>query len=264
MRCSPSVDWCGYWQRRARYLIIMLGLSRISRIGPHSESSAVFETRAYFIANHREMMFSQASRHNLQAVERVDFHGSLTYQVAIPNRQAKFRELIVFLAEECRDDPMFGATKLNKLMWRADFVQFFRTGLPITGAKYQRLKNGPAPQALLAVKRELINEGAVTEERRDVGGYQQKRLTARRRPDVSVFSESELDLIRSLVKENWGKSATAMSNDSHGLAWKTRTNGELIPYEAEYISDEPVTVRDIERTRQLVAELGLPDGKQAT
>lgn len=189
-----------------------------------------------------------------------DRFGSLTYEVAVPNRQAKFRELMVFLAEECQEDHHFGAIKLNKLMWRADFVQFFRTGVPITGAKYQRLPNGPAPQALLPIKRELIEEGAIGEESRNVGGYTQRRIVARRPADQSVFSDSEIKLIRSIVKENWGKTASAMSAESHGLAWQTRRDGDLIPYEAEYICDSAVTVADIERTRELIAELGRPDG----
>jgi hypothetical protein len=180
--------------------------------------------------------------------------------VAVPNRQAKFRELVILLAEECRDDPGFGATKLNKLMWRADFTQFFRTGVPITGAKYQRLPQGPAPVALLPVKRELISEGAIEEEPHNVGVLVQKRLIARRSADLSAFSQSEIELVRSLVKENWGRSATTMSQDSHGLAWQTCYDGGLIPYEAEYISDDEPTAHDIDRTRELIAELGLPDG----
>jgi len=184
----------------------------------------------------------------------------LTYEVAVPNRQAKFRELLLFITIECNDDPTFGATKLSKLMWRADFTHFFRTGTPITGARYQRLPNGPAPQALVPVRDELIREGALQPEWREFGGYTQKRLVAKRDPDLSIFTNSEIDLLRSLIKENWGKTAKAVSLESHGLAWQTRRDGELIPYEAEYISDESVTQRDIDRTRELVAELGLPDG----
>jgi hypothetical protein len=71
------------------------------------------------------------------------------------------------------------------------------------------------------MKRELIQEGALEEELHDLAGYAQKRLVALRRPDTSVFTNSELEVVRSLVKENLGKTATAMSNDSHGLAWKT-------------------------------------------
>lgn len=241
--------------------MITHSLIRFSRIGSIDESSTIFWTQAKFLGKSTVNDVSSARRgSSVVAMARDRARGDLTFEVAVPNRQTKFRELIILIAEESREDSNFGATKLNKLMWRADFTQFFRTGVPITGAKYQRLPAGPAPQALLPVKRELIDEGALEEELHPVGGYTRRRLIARRRPDLSVFTDSELELVRSLVRENWGKTAKTMSLDSHGLAWNTCQDGDLIPYEAEYISDEPPTPHDIDRTRALVAELGLPDG----
>ena len=40
------------------------------------------------------------------------------------------------------------------------------------------------------------------------------------------------------------------------MAWKIAKDGELIPYEAVFISDDPVTFEDIDLVRQLAAKYG--------
>src|SRR5215467_9574991 len=72
-----------------------------------------------------------------------------------PNDE-KFKELILYIASHSEDDPAFGATKLNKLLFFADFITYLRLGHPITGQEYQRLENGPAPRRMLPAKAELL------------------------------------------------------------------------------------------------------------
>ena len=43
---------------------------------------------------------------------------------------------------------------------------------------------------------------------------------------------------------------------SHGRAWEIAKEGELIPYEAVFISDEPVTFEDVEMVKELAAKYG--------
>ena len=50
-----------------------------------------------------------------------------------PN-DAKLRELILYVAERCENDPDFGALKLNKILFNADFIAYALTGKAITGA----------------------------------------------------------------------------------------------------------------------------------
>jgi|SRR5271169_6899363 len=68
---------------------------------------------------------------------------------------AKFKELMLYAAEKSVEDPAFGATKLNKILFFSDFLCFGLAGHSITGASYQRLKNGPAPVQLPAMAREI-------------------------------------------------------------------------------------------------------------
>lgn len=84
----------------------------------------------------------------------------LTFNVSLERGLQRFRELIVYIASKSIDDPSFGATKLNKILYYSDFKAFERFGVPLTGAPYFRLKNGPAPRIMIPVRDELVAEGS--------------------------------------------------------------------------------------------------------
>jgi hypothetical protein len=56
--------------------------------------------------------------------------------------------MILLIAEWCQADPKFGAIKVNKLLFHADFSAFLTHGEPITGQEYFKLPQGPAPRLL--------------------------------------------------------------------------------------------------------------------
>jgi len=73
----------------------------------------------------------------------------------------KLAELIVFFAEESKDDIQFGSVKLNKLLFLADFWAYGHLGQSITGATYVRQDHGPTPSRTcrLLVRRRSLSPG---------------------------------------------------------------------------------------------------------
>ena len=65
---------------------------------------------------------------------------------------SKFRELVLYIAEQSEGDPRFGAVKLNKILYYSDFEAFRVLGESITGATYRKLSEGPAPLQMLETK----------------------------------------------------------------------------------------------------------------
>ena len=61
----------------------------------------------------------------------------------------RFKELVLYVCEKCVADPRFGATKLNKILYFADFLAYAESGEPITGMEYRENLNGPARRRLL-------------------------------------------------------------------------------------------------------------------
>jgi len=180
-----------------------------------------------------------------------------TERVALPGDNARLKEMIVYVASKCQEDPGFGAVKLNKILFQADFRSYRLRGRPVTGAAYFRLKYGPAPRAMVPVMQELHSDDAVRTQRRIVGGREQRRPIALRPAKLHFFSGEDIAIIDDIISEMWGRSAIDVSAESHGIQWQTRTNSDPIPYEAAYLSDDPVTADDRQRASELIRELGI-------
>ena len=150
----------------------------------------------------------------------------------------KFRELIIYIAEKCAGDPTFGATKLNKALYYSDFYAYRMIGEPITGASYQKLSAGPAPREFLPQQRILEDTRQATVVTQPYFDGVQKRIVPveDKKPDLSIFKESELILVDEVIQFLWGKSATEVSDFSHREpGWVVCNIGEVIPYETAWI-----------------------------
>lgn len=164
----------------------------------------------------------------------------------------KFKEAILYVAQECESDSTFAAVKLNKILYFADFRAHRDLGRPITGVAYQHLREGPAPRPLLPAKRELIDEGRVTEETKPIGSYIQKRVIAKSAADLTLFTPGEIDIIKDVIQELWGKSAkevTDMSHDEWG--WRLTEDGDTIPYRTAWFSPQPLSQEQMDAARLL-------------
>lgn len=164
----------------------------------------------------------------------------------------KFQELILFICQRSDGDPRFGATKLNKHLFFADFLAYRVLGKPITNQPYFRLGNGPAPRHLLPVMEELKGQGAVAQAAHDYFGYKQTRTYALRDPDVSLFSAEEIALVTELLEEFWDNNATQMSAMSHNfIGWEVAADQEDIPYEVALMSRREPTSDERRRALEL-------------
>jgi hypothetical protein len=171
---------------------------------------------------------------------------------------AKFKELVLYIAEKSAEDPMFGATKLNKILFFADFLSFGLAGHSITGATYQRERNGPVPTELKPMEREIekSEDGYFIHKR--YFNLIQKRLIPKRAANRQRFSAEELDLINDVIQNLSGSNATDVSNLSHqrSRAWQIADEGEKIPYTAVFLSTRKASPSDIQRGRELARLYG--------
>ena len=163
-----------------------------------------------------------------------------------PPDDRKFKELILFIAERSEGDRPFGATKLNKLLFLADFCAFLSLGEAITWHRYQRLPQGPAPKALLPILEQMKAAGDIEFSSRDYHGKKQKRVVALREADSSVFSGPEIAIVTDIIEENWGRSATRMSELSHDfIGWQLAKPNEEIPYHVALLNLRKATDQEL-------------------
>lgn len=173
--------------------------------------------------------------------------------------EEKLKELIVYISEKSEDDPSFGDTKLNKILFFSDFLSYGAHGRPITGAVYQKLPYGPAPRRLLPARDALKKEKAV--ETVQKGRALKRTVTVNRRAaNTRLFSQDELDVVDEVIELLRDMNGYAVSELSHRLSagWNLAEIKEDIPYDSIFLSvGEELTPYEIERGQKLAAELGL-------
>lgn len=157
----------------------------------------------------------------------------------------KFQELVLYISDSCQDDPTFGAVKLNKILFYADFYAYRILGEPITGATYQKLPEGPAPRQMLPERRKLIASGRVKLVSQSYFSGVQQRLVPSAEYNREMASEFITDRERMIVDEVIsffkGKTAREVSDYSHReRGWILVDYGEDIPYETAWLSTDPL------------------------
>ena len=154
--------------------------------------------------------------------------------------QEKFAELIIYFSYHSKEDPKFGAVKLNKLLYYADFNAYRLLGHSITGADYQKLNEGPAPRQMLPVRRMMIDSQDIAIEFRPYFNSVQQRIIPSRKPR-KVFLDEELAIINETMAALWDMSGRQVSDLSHSeIGWQVTEVGETIPYETTWLSSDPI------------------------
>jgi putative zinc finger/helix-turn-helix YgiT family protein len=124
-------------------------------------------------------------------------------------------------------------TKLNKLLFYADFKHFKDYTVSVTGARYAHIPFGPAPEKYSLYLATLLENGVIGvkeyEFSEQVIG---EEFISVEEPDLSLFSDSELKIL-STVKEYFkdfnAKRITDFSHDEK--AYKETAPGDIISYE---------------------------------
>jgi putative zinc finger/helix-turn-helix YgiT family protein len=140
---------------------------------------------------------------------------------------AKLFNAILFF---CKGEGEF-RTKLNKLLFYADFKHYKEYSVSITGAHYAHLPHGPALNNYDYYYAELENNNALKTEEVFFDDHIFEKFVSSIEPDLSVFSESDLEILI-LVKKNFSdytaRKIRDFSHDEKG--YKETLNGELISY----------------------------------
>lgn len=168
----------------------------------------------------------------------------------------KFREMVLYVARETEQDPRCGFTKLNKILFYADFTAFRKLGRPISGAQYRKLQHGPVPKTILPLVEDMEAAKDCAIATRDHFGYTQKRVLALRDPRLDLFTAEEIDIIRNVIDDLHDLNATEVSDLSHRfMGWRLAEQGEDIPYETVYIGEPgPLSAEELAWAKSAIDE----------
>ena len=167
----------------------------------------------------------------------------------------KFTEMVVHVAGRLQDDRAGGATKLNRVLFFAEFTHLRRHQRVISGCEFQKLPHGPAPRQLLPVRKKLIRAGAAELVEEDFLGRPQQRLVPSRAANLDVFNDEELQTIEDVLDQLAGMTASQVSELSHQEpGWRLSEVGETIPFSTAFLDFPQVETRTSERLSESVGE----------
>ena len=128
-------------------------------------------------------------------------------------------------------------TKLNKLLFYSDFVNYFLHGRSISGSRYIHMPYGPVPEYYRETLETLSAENRLHTER--VKGHDE--LTSEGREVLDVLTILEIAAIGWVLDNFDNMNAHALSDHSHEeKAFRFTRQGEFIPYEfARYFRHLP-------------------------
>src|SRR3989304_4082899 len=120
-------------------------------------------------------------------------------------------------------------TKLNKLLFYADFKHFKEYAVSITGVHYVHLDYGPVPDNYDYFAAELLSGHEIKTEEVFFGNYSGHNLISCVEPDLSVFSDSELKILTEIKEYFKSYGSKQIKDFSHQeKAYRETTSSEKI------------------------------------
>lgn len=144
---------------------------------------------------------------------------------------SKLKNIILYFIEKCGDT--FN-TKMNKLLFYADFLSYKTYGYGITGLAYKAIQFGPVPVKWDRVY-SLIDD-IYPEIVEFASGNCGTKLCSTLSPDYSCFSTEELTVLSTVLEKFKNISASELSKLSHKEdAWKNyHATNQMIDYKEAF------------------------------
>jgi transcriptional regulator with XRE-family HTH domain len=113
-------------------------------------------------------------------------------------------------------------TKMNKLLFYADFLHYSRTGFSITGLTYIAITHGPVPQNYGSIYDRLFTTGIVALAEVDFNDFTGEKFTnTGNSPDMELFTPTELKAILDVEKQLGNLNTNQIITKSHNEnAWQ--------------------------------------------
>lgn len=151
-----------------------------------------------------------------------------------PNLE-RFTEMVVFFTEKLQP----WKTKLNKLLFYADFVMHKQSGYSISGGQYRAIPMGPVPNNFNSIFEYLDNNGDVDINYTtfpDGGIGEQFKPNSKRKFNSGLFTENELQVLEYIAERFKNTSTNEIIEISHKeKAWQeNKDEKKIIDYKYSF------------------------------
>lgn len=114
--------------------------------------------------------------------------------------EAKYKNAILYFIKYCNNQYL-GDTKLNKLLYYLDFINYRDRKESVTGDFYIHNHYGPTPAHLSNILSEMVETNEIKAVKKTFGESHTTSFIGKGNLDESVFSEDEKKLLKSICGE---------------------------------------------------------------
>jgi transcriptional regulator with XRE-family HTH domain len=158
------------------------------------------------------------------------FDISLTELFSEPRNNEKFKQMYFFILECMGRAEGVAKTKLAKLLYLADFRNFYEELEPMSGVQYVRREYGPVADLFFELTDDMFEKGEIGIDILS-GGANMIIKSKKYKPDSNLLSEEEKNRIKDICRLWKDKSTKEIVNFTHEQKpWKACLDGEYIPY----------------------------------
>ena len=156
----------------------------------------------------------------------------------------KFKQVLLYILEQCAGRPNIGKTVLYKLLYFSDFNYYETYEEQMTGVTYKKLQYGPIPAEFSGLADLMEKNGEIKKLKTEYRNYPQERYIPLVKADLSKLKASEKEIIDKVLTAHADKTAVEISNYSHeDIPWKATKDKGIIDYELVFYRAPAYSVR---------------------
>jgi len=167
-------------------------------------------------------------------------------RINIPQKNLeKCKQVLLYILNKVGSKPNIGETVIYKLLYFVDFNYYEKYEEQLIGAEYIKNHYGPTPIEFKKVIEQMIIDNEIVKVKSEHFNYPQTKYLPLIRPDLSVLTGRELEMINSVLNKLSDMNATEISDYSHNdVPWLTANKGERIEYESVFYRTPDYSVRE--------------------
>lgn len=168
---------------------------------------------------------------------------------------AQTKQVVHYIVSHSSPDRL-GATKLNKVLWRADVEHYRQFGATITQHQfYRRMPFGPVLETVHGAIAELVAENkVVTRETHTPSGLRHEFIGIER-ASTDGFTAAQIEILQESIRIVCSRSAKQASDDTHDPLWEEIENGSNMPVRAASVCPASLEPDDITWAIEAAASL---------
>lgn len=144
----------------------------------------------------------------------------------------KFRAVLLYILNTCRDKHNIGKVVLYKLLYFSDFNYYEKYRMFLTGTTYSKLPMGPVPNVADVLELMDLRGDIEIFINTHYYGYTKTEYVPKVKSDISVLRDEEIDVINDVIRKLGSLSANEISDYSHGDApWIETSDFKEIDYD---------------------------------